>query len=177
MVERWPPKPATWVRFLQPMPMQMSYSGYYSSLPRRGYGFDPRHLLHAPFVYGYYPTLPNCAIIRSMKVKGGSQFLTYGQTHYQRNRQVYLDKMKQRRKELRAFVRSIKEKSRCVDCGMTDWRCLDFDHRSGTHKIGHLSQTKIVYCSKERILAEIAKCDVRCANCHRIKTLERAGVV
>jgi hypothetical protein len=51
---------------------------------------------------------------------------------------------------------------------------MDFDHRPGEKKCFALAnamgQTRI---SAERLRAEIAKCDVVCANCHRIRTYER----
>ncbi|MBO0778932.1 MAG: hypothetical protein J2P37_08925 [Ktedonobacteraceae bacterium] len=62
----------------------------------------------------------------------------------------------------------------CVDCGYTDIRVLEFDHVHGdkTDEISHmLSQG----CGWARISSEIAKCEVRCANCHRIKTNERGS--
>ena len=57
----------------------------------------------------------------------------------------------------------------CVDCGETDHRVLDFDHRDRTTKHANVSY---LLCSAgfERLKAEVAKCDVRCANCHRRKT-------
>lgn len=70
------------------------------------------------------------------------------------------------------FVRTYLLEHPCVDCGCSDIRVLEFDHVSGekTDGISHmLSQN----CGWARISAEIAKCEVRCANCHRIKTLER----
>jgi hypothetical protein len=62
----------------------------------------------------------------------------------------------------------------CVDCGESDVRVLDFDHRVGTCKradVGRMLASR----SWEVIVAEIAKCDVRCANCHRRRTCERGG--
>lgn len=62
----------------------------------------------------------------------------------------------------------------CVDCGEADLRLLEFDHVHGkkTDQISHmLSQG----CCWSTISAEVAKCEVRCANCHRKKTFERAG--
>ena len=59
----------------------------------------------------------------------------------------------------------------CIDCGETDLRCLDFDHRDPTLKKCNVS--KMVgggSWSWNSCLEEIAKCDVRCANCHRKKT-------
>lgn len=57
----------------------------------------------------------------------------------------------------------------CVDCGETDPIVLDFDHRDGTKKKFAISQ-RIGRCSLHTLLTEIAKCDVRCANCHRRRT-------
>ena len=61
----------------------------------------------------------------------------------------------------------------CVDCGEADVMVLEFDHVRGTKEY---DVTRMIAdcCSTDRIEAEIAKCDVRCANCHRRKTvLER----
>lgn len=52
----------------------------------------------------------------------------------------------------------------CVDCGESDVRVLDFDHRA--NKESDISRL----VGKGRvagIVREINKCDVRCANCHR----------
>ncbi len=55
----------------------------------------------------------------------------------------------------------------CVDCGQSDVRTLDFDHqRDKTRNVSELMNK----WSWETILSEIEKCQVRCANCHRIKT-------
>lgn len=60
----------------------------------------------------------------------------------------------------------------CVDCGQTDIRVLEFDHVRG-QKMDDISHMLSQNCGWPRIEAEIAKCEVRCANCHRIKTNER----
>lgn len=50
----------------------------------------------------------------------------------------------------------------CVDCGERDPVVLEFDHRDPSIKEGRVSDM-----SKQKVGAEIEKCDVRCANCHR----------
>lgn len=68
-------------------------------------------------------------------------------------------------------VNSLKAKP-CEDCGVEyPSYVMDFDHRPGEIKefgIGNSPNT-----SWERILKEAAKCDVVCANCHRIRTFTR----
>src|SRR5438034_450892 len=59
----------------------------------------------------------------------------------------------------------------CVDCGQTDIRCLEFDHVRG-NKTNNIATLIKNLASWSAIEAEIAKCEVRCANCHRRKTLE-----
>lgn len=60
----------------------------------------------------------------------------------------------------------------CIDCGNSDIRVLDFDHVSGIKKrdICKLHRSCV---SLQTIIDEIDKCEVRCANCHRIVTYER----
>lgn len=63
----------------------------------------------------------------------------------------------------------------CIDCGESDVRCLEFDHRDGASKISEVTVLIRRNGSRQRILEEIEKCDVRCANCHRRVTAERGG--
>ncbi len=58
----------------------------------------------------------------------------------------------------------------CLECGNPDPRVLDFDHVRGKKKF-QLQQAKNKPLLK--ILEEIQKCDVVCANCHRLRTQTR----
>lgn len=72
----------------------------------------------------------------------------------------------------RAVLARWKRRKGCIDCGYNkDPRALELDHRPGEVKIKTIAS--IMYSSWEAIKKEIAKCDVRCANCHAIRTHER----
>lgn len=57
----------------------------------------------------------------------------------------------------------------CIDCGNTNPVVLEFDHVRG-EKIAPVSKLARDAWSLDSLKEEIAKCDVRCANCHRLKT-------
>jgi hypothetical protein len=48
---------------------------------------------------------------------------------------------------------------------------MDFDHRDPALKLFNISEYG-VKCALAVLIAEIAKCDVVCANCHRQRTHE-----
>lgn len=60
----------------------------------------------------------------------------------------------------------------CVDCGKSDIRVLEFDHVRGD-KVDSITSMVRRGLSVEVLVEEIAKCEVRCANCHTIATLSR----
>ena len=62
----------------------------------------------------------------------------------------------------------------CVDCGEADPVVLEFDHVRG-EKVSALSNMARSYYSIAALDAEIAKCEVRCANCHKRKTAREQG--
>jgi hypothetical protein len=57
----------------------------------------------------------------------------------------------------------------CVDCGETDPVVLEFDHVRG-EKHFNIGEAVRRNTSLARLEVEIAKCEIRCANCHRKKT-------
>lgn len=61
----------------------------------------------------------------------------------------------------------------CVDCGNGDIRVLEFDHVRGDKSFN--ISTKLRDVAWASLLLEIEKCEVRCANCHKIVTGQRAG--
>ena len=62
----------------------------------------------------------------------------------------------------------------CVDCGNTDIRVLEFDHVRGT-KIDGIARMVSNEVGFATLRAELAKCEVRCKNCHAIATFTRLG--
>lgn len=92
--------------------------------------------------------------------------------HYKNNKEYYLNRQKSQKIRNKNFILEYLKQSKCVDCGMDDWRILEFDHVRGVKKdcisamIG--SKTSIY-----NIKLEIDKCEVRCPNCHRLITFIR----
>jgi hypothetical protein len=70
------------------------------------------------------------------------------------------------------YVQKVLSERACVDCGENDPVVLDFDHVKGD-KICDIS--RMVGCGFRiwKIEKEIAKCEIRCANCHRRVTAKR----
>ena len=75
-----------------------------------------------------------------------------------------------RRVRLRGFLDQIKLEGGCVVCGYNAHpAALDFDHLPGKTKVATIA--KLFSGLKEQLLLEeIKKCEVVCANCHRVRT-------
>lgn len=71
----------------------------------------------------------------------------------------------------RGWLQELKLASGCVDCGYAEHACaLDFDHVRGEKKFNLGS---IATNGWDKIKAEVEKCEVVCANCHRVRTMRR----
>ena len=71
------------------------------------------------------------------------------------------------------YLRRLRSRTPCADCGKKfHFSAMDFDHVSGT-KIGCLSELAGARVRLERLKEEAAKCEIVCANCHRVRTWKR----
>jgi hypothetical protein len=101
----------------------------------------------------------------------------YTEDWYHRNRKKQIAAARVRRdREAKNLGRKIRDYLRdhpCVDCGESDPDVLDFDHvRDKRADVSRLLQGA---ASWDVVEAEIAKCEVRCANCHRRRTANIFG--
>lgn len=75
------------------------------------------------------------------------------------------------RSRISAEVNKLKE-APCMDCKQTFHPCaMDFDHLRD--KTMSISEMVTRGWSTEEVLAEIAKCELVCSNCHRVRTFNR----
>lgn len=102
----------------------------------------------------------------------------YGKEHYAANKARYIELAAARKQKLRlertryliAYLRA----HPCVDCNESDPLLLEFDHLADKKfdiGLGFADR------NWESILAEMAKCDVVCSNCHRRRTFRRRGTM
>lgn len=99
----------------------------------------------------------------------------YHREWYQRSRAAILKRSRRNRRRLKRHRGATRIKfwqyllaHPCVDCGEADIRVLDLDHlRDKKAEVGALVRAG---ASWARVLEEIEKCEVRCANCHRRRT-------
>ena len=93
--------------------------------------------------------------------------------YYRRNpfkqRAAVKERNKRVKSETQAYILDYLLGHPCVDCGEADPIVLEFDHVRGL-KRANVSKMVGWNGSLGPIKEEIAKCDVRCANCHRRKT-------
>lgn len=92
--------------------------------------------------------------------------------YYLKNKAKYMASARKSREKRKKFVDDLK-RSPCVDCGGTfqPWQ-MQFDHL-GDDKCDSVSNL-IKTASMKAIEAEIAKCELVCANCHADRTYQRA---
>jgi hypothetical protein len=100
----------------------------------------------------------------------------YRRQHYIRNRDTYIRqevaRIRRYRDQNRPLIREYLRVHPCADCGESDIIVLDFDHRDPSAK-SHNVILLAMHKPWNRVLLEIAKCDVRCANCHRKRTAQQ----
>ena len=101
----------------------------------------------------------------------------YQRAHYHANKEMW------RRKRMRyeAKIRDLKllaKNKPCADCGGR-WPALvmEFDHMPGTEKLFDIGCGPARKWGWRTIVAEIAKCEVVCPTCHRIRTFRRLGLL
>lgn len=102
----------------------------------------------------------------------------YNTAHYASNKKYYIEKAD--RWNAANKFRQLEElfdyfqTHPCVDCGETNPIKLQFDHVRGV-KCAEVST--LIHRGKSLISAmdEVAKCDIRCANCHAVKTAKESG--
>lgn len=79
-------------------------------------------------------------------------------------------KMRERR---RAFVEEFKLGKPCLDCGVEyPPPVMEFDHVRGEKEFG-LAEACTRNVKMSVLRTEVEKCDLVCANCHRIRHIER----
>lgn len=83
-------------------------------------------------------------------------------------RQRHTAKMLPRKRELLERLKA----APCMDCETSfPSECMHFDHRPGETKLFNISAR--ANRMTPRLEAELAKCDLVCANCHAIRTRRR----
>jgi hypothetical protein len=85
--------------------------------------------------------------------------------HYQKNKQKYIDKAKELARQKAEWWREYKKTLKCNRCPENHPACLQFHHSDPTQKEVTVSQV-VRWWSIRRIMEEVAKCEVLCANCH-----------
>ena len=98
----------------------------------------------------------------------------YGKARYQGSKDAYRERNKVLRVRNQIAVHDYLKEHPCVDCGLDNTVVLTFDHVRGI-KRATVSDMVKQSLSLATIFDEIAKCEIRCFNCHMIKDSLRRG--
>ena len=89
----------------------------------------------------------------------------YHRKHYLENKQSYIDKAAAHHKITTDKFKEFKSTLKCENCNEKRWWVLDFHHIDKSTKDFNIAQTRGY--SWKKLMNEISKCKVLCANCHR----------
>ena len=93
--------------------------------------------------------------------------------YYWRNRDLERERVRSRQHGTVDLLRDLRS-APCIDCGgRFAPHQMDFDHRDRSDKRFRLTSGAVMLRPTAAILEEVAKCDVVCANCQRMRTQAR----
>jgi len=99
----------------------------------------------------------------------------YQKIWYAKNKKKQLERNAARIKNLCSWFKDYKSTLKCNRCEEDHQSCMDFHHRDPSDKSFTISEMpRDGYC-QDRILEEIAKCEVLCSNCHRKEHWDAVG--
>ena len=126
-------------------------------------------------------TKPLEEFYKQSKAKDGRQSqcrvcqLAYRSRYYKEHQETENARKVAYRNRDKEWYLSLKAGKPCVDCGQVFHpAAMHWDHKDGEVKVKAVARLFNGYRSKEKILAEIAKCELRCANCHAVRTWNSA---
>lgn len=93
----------------------------------------------------------------------------YQRKWYAANKKQHIEAVKKSKAKVHDWFVAYKKTLTC-SCGVDDFRCLDFHHRDPATKEFNIGSCAWGNRGRPALEKEIAKCDVLCANCHRILT-------
>ena len=92
--------------------------------------------------------------------------------HYQDNKANYAKRFKDYYRTRVEALAKIKQDAGCAHCGYNAHHAaLEFNHLDPSKKLGNIAE-HVTNWSWEKILDEVAKCEVLCSNCHHIHSYE-----
>lgn len=91
----------------------------------------------------------------------------YKKKYYLANKSKVIAESNARKQDLKRWADDLKSSLKCALCPENDIVCLDFHHTNPDEKDMAIARAVSYGVSKARILAEMKKCKVLCANCHR----------
>lgn len=92
---------------------------------------------------------------------------------YERNKDSKQEYARNTYNDRKKAIILYKESNPCMDCGVSyPYYVMHLDHREGEVKFKNIS--RMTTYSQAKILAELAKCDLVCSNCHAIRTFNRS---
>lgn len=112
-----------------------------------------------------------CDHERDVVVHGGRERSYCKKCHYAKIAERKLRVKAEVREKITEYLNS----HPCVDCGYDVHIALHFDHIDPASKKLSIAKMYSRAYKWEAILQEIAKCEVRCANCHALRTAEQFG--
>jgi hypothetical protein len=113
--------------------------------------------------------------LREMPHKDKVEYNAYSRAYYRSHKEdrnaMFVRVNRERRQSRYVEIQKLKEGSVCTDCeGRYPYYVMDFDHRDPETKFMDVSLMVKRMFSWEKVVAEVAKCDLVCVRCHRLRT-------
>ena len=112
-----------------------------------------------------------------MAYKNKEDQKTAARRSYEKHKAVVMARSAEKRRVMKEYVDELKASTPCTDCNNKyPSYVMDFDHLPEFDKVDEVAHL-VQRGSWQKLLDEIAKCDIVCSNCHRIRTFTRLASI